>query len=435
MKSNNSNEFKNYRKEMIKSLNSNNKGNKIIKSEKGNNKNNIKKNKVKNKNEEITSYYSVINDENEDDANKRIKEIEKEIQKNKEKEMKKAQLKRDEELKKVKFFENQRNKELLNLEIKVLKKLYGDLFIRIPNTFKQNHLSFENFIYEFGNDIHELFEFDKNNPSYDNLLREVNILIIRKYPISPDLTKFNRRELKKYFYDLGINDDWALIERYKSEMDKIEEKERLAKIAKSMKDYYKSLDDQIEQKKNIEKLEEEKKIEEKRKKMKDIEKIKLKNQKKIEQLQNNEKIIERLNKEKFEQINENEKLKQYFLKNLEEENKKMDENNINLIKFKLDNAMAIQTKQMDKYNQQFPYQTKLALNSGYNVPDEQISSIVDQIMLKKKEENKYKLLNFEDMINTDNNEKEELPDIKNIYGIDLEMEKKVNKILAEHKNK
>ena len=435
MKSNNSNEFKNYRKEMIKSLNSNNKGNKIIKSEKGNNKNNIKKNKVKNKNEEITSYYSVINDENEDDANKRIKEIEKEIQKNKEEEMKKAQLKRDEELKKVKFFENQRNKELLNLEIKVLKKLYGDLFIRIPNTFKQNHLSFENFIYEFGNDIHELFEFDKNNPSYDNLLREVNILIIRKYPISPDLTKFNRRELKKYFYDLGINDDWALIERYKSEMDKIEEKERLAKIAKSMKDYYKSLDDQIEQKKNIEKLEEEKKIEEKRKKMKDIEKIKLKNQKKIEQLQNNEKIIERLNKEKFEQINENEKLKQYFLKNLEEENKKMDENNINLIKFKLDNAMAIQTKQMDKYNQQFPYQTKLALNSGYNVPDEQISSIVDQIILKKKEENKYKLLNFEDMINTDNNEKEELPDIKNIYGIDLEMEKKVNKILEEHKNK
>ena len=435
MKSNNNNEFKNYRKEMIKSLNSNNKGNKIIKSEKGNNKNNIKKNKVKNKNEEITSYYSVINDENEDDANKRIKEIEKEIQKNKEEEMKKAQLKRDEELKKVKFFENQRNKELLNLEIKVLKKLYGDLFIRIPNTFKQNHLSFENFIYEFGNDIHELFEFDKNNPSYDNLLREVNILIIRKYPISPDLTKFNRRELKKYFYDLGINDDWALIERYKSEMDKIEEKERLAKIAKSMKDYYKLLDDQIEQKKNIEKLEEEKKTEEKRKKMKDIEKIKLKNQKKIEQLQNNEKIIERLNKEKFEQINENEKLKQYYLKNLEEENKKMDENNINLIKFKLDNAMAIQTKQMDKYNQQFPYQTKLALNSGYNVPDEQISSIVDQIMLKKREENKYKLLNYEDMINTDNNEKEELPDIKNIYGIDLEMEKKVNKILAEHKNK
>ena len=435
MKSNNNNEFKNYRKEMIKSLNSNNKGNKIIKSEKGNNKNNIKKNKVKNKNEEITSYYSVINDENEDDANKRIKEIEKEIQKNKEEEMKKAQLKRDEELKKVKFFENKRNKELLNLEIKVLKKLYGDLFIRIPNTFKQNHLSFENFIYEFGNDIHELFEFDKNNPSYDNLLREVNILIIRKYPISPDLTKFNRRELKKYFYDLGINDDWALIERYKSEMDKIEEKERLAKIAKSMKDYYKLLDDQIEQKKNIEKLEEEKKTEEKRKKMKDIEKIKLKNQKKIEQLQNNEKIIERLNKEKFEQINENEKLKQYFLKNLEEENKKMDENNINLIKFKLDNAMAIQTKQMDKYNQQFPYQTKLALNSGYNVPDEQISSIVDQIMLKKREENKYKLLNYEDMINTDNNEKEELPDIKNIYGIDLEMEKKVNKILAEHKNK
>ena len=249
--------------------------------------------------------------------------------------------------------------------------------------------------------------------------------------------------MKKYFYDLGINDDWALVEKYKSEMDKIEEKERLEKIAKSMKDYYKMLDDQIEQKKIIEKIEEEKKNEKKEKKMKEMEKIKLMNQKKIEQLQKNEKIIERLNKEKFEQINENEKLKQYYLKNLEEENKKIDENNYNIIKFKLDNAMAIQAKQMDNYNNQFPYQPKVVLNSGYNISDDQISSMVDQIMLKKKEQKNYKFLKYEDMINeNDNNElnvnnikNEELPNIKNIEGIDLEIDKKVNKILAKQKYK
>ena len=56
-----------------------------------------------------------------------------------------------------------------------------------------------------------------------------------------------------------------------------------------------------------------------------------------------------LDKEKFEQINENEKLKQYYLKSLEEENKNLDETNTDLIKFKLDNAI----KQMDNYNQQF----------------------------------------------------------------------------------
>ena len=66
-----------------------------------------------------------------------------------------------------------------------------------------------------------------------------------------------------------------------------------------------------------------------------------------------------LDKEKFEQINENEKIKKYYLQNLEEENNNIDENNANLIKFKLDNAMAIQTKQMDNYNQKFLYQPKV----------------------------------------------------------------------------
>ena len=348
-------------------------------------------------------------------------------------------------MKKFQLIENSRNKELFKLEIKVLRKLYGDLFIRIPNTFKQNNLTFENFVYEFGQEIHELFEFDKQNPSYDNLIKDVNILVIQKYPITPDLTKFNRIELKKYFYDLGINDDWSLIQRYKAEMDKIEDKERLMKIAQSMKDYYKELDDQIEQKKNFEKIEEEKKNEEKRKKMKELEKIKMINQKKIEQLQKNEKLIEMLDKEKFEKINETEKLKQYYLKNLEEENKNMDETNVDLIKYKLDNAMAIQTRQMDDYNQKFAYQPKVLLNSGYNISDDQISSMVDQIMLKKREQNAFKFMDMDDL-NRDNNENNinedykdigELPigDAKNIRGINHDIEKKVNQILAKQKDK
>jgi hypothetical protein len=348
-------------------------------------------------------------------------------------------------MKKFQLIESSRNKELFKLEIKVLRKLYGDLFIRIPNTFKQNNLTFENFVYEFGQEIHELFEFDKQNPSYDNLIKDVNILVIQKYPITPDLTKFNRIELKKYFYDLGINDDWSLIQKYKAEMDKIEDKERLMKIAQSMKDYYKELDEQIEQKKNYEKIEEEKKNEEKRKKMKEIEKIKMINQKKIEQLQKNEKLIEMLDKEKFEKINETEKLKQYYLKNLEEENKNMDETNVDLIKYKLDNAMAIQTRQMDDYNQKFAYQPKVLLNSGYNISDDQISSMVDQIMLKKREQNAFKFMDMDDLNreNNDNNINEdikdigELPigDVKNIRGIDHAIEKKVNKILAKQKYK
>ena len=67
---------------------------------------------------------------------------------------------------------------------------------------------------------------------------------------------------------------------------------------------------------------------------------------------------------------------------MEEENKNINENNYNLIKFKLDNAMAIQTRQMDNYNTKFLYQPKLVLNTGYSISDDQISKMVDQIMLK-----------------------------------------------------
>ena len=168
------------------------------------------------------------------------------------------------------------------------------------------------------------------------------------------------------------------------------------------------------------------------------------NQKKIEQLKQNEKLLEMLDKEKFEQINENEKIKQNYIKFLEEENKKMDENNYNLIKFKLDNAMAIQTKQMDNYNQKYLYKPKIVLNSGHNVSDDQISSMVDQIMLKKKQENKYSFLDFENLEKEENNnnfdeindnKKDKINDYKNINGIDLEIENKVNKLMEKYKNK
>ena len=415
---------------------------KKIKSNNKNKKNKLNKNEVKTKNinkindkDNPNNYFAIINKTKEEDSDKKIKEIEKEIKS-----------KREQQMEEIEIFENPKNKELLKLEIKVLRKIYGDLFIRIPNTFKQNNLTFENFVYEFGEEIHELFEFDKHNPSYDNLLKEVNILIIKKYPITPDLTKFNRKELKKYFYELGINDDWALIERYKSEMDKIEEKERLVKIANSMKEYYKTLNDQIEQKKNMEKNEEEKKDEEKNKKRKELEKIRIMNEKKIRQLKENEKLMEMMDKEKIKNINENEKIKQNYLNFLEEENKNLNENNYNLIKFKLDNAMAIQTKQMDNYNQKYNYQPKLLLNNGYNLSDDQITSLVNRIMLKKKEENRYNFINIEneennvglnekeiEKIMNDNKNIESNMDIKNIDGINIEIENKVNKILQKYK--
>ena len=374
-------------------------------------------NKITNTTESNNEYLKLINDEKALEENdKRIKEIELEIKK-----------KREEKQKRMELIQNSRNKELLKLEIKLLRKLYGDLFISLPNTFKQNDLSFENFVYEFGEKIHSLFNLEQNNKnnSYDNLLKEVNILILKKYPISPDLTKFNKKELKKYFYELGINDEWSLLQKYQQEMDKIEEKNRLIKIAQSMKDYYNDLDKQIENKKII--IEKEKEKKEKKNKI-DLQKMKIINKQKIEKLKKNEKMMELIDKNIIEQINENDKLKKYYLQNLENENDNINENNYHLIKFKLDNAINIQTKQMQNYNQKFfDYSKNNIINTGYSIPDEQISSMVDQIINKKKEK-----INIENILE---NEKDNIKyDNKinyKIEGIDYEIEKKVNKILAE----
>ena len=341
-------------------------------------------------------------------------------------------LKKEEERhKRFELIQNSRNKELLKLEIKLLRKLYIDLFISLPNTFKENNLSFENFVFQFGQKIHEICELDQNyeNNSYDNLLKEVNLLILRKYPLYPDLTKFNKRELKKYFYDLGMNEDWTLIQRYQQEMDKLEERQRLKKIAQSMKDYYNDLNKQIETKKIIKENEEKKKKKDKNKI--DLNKMRLINKQKIKKLKENEKMIKMLDEEKIKQINENDKMKQYYLDNLEEENYNLNEDNYNLIKYKLDNAINIQTKQMQNYNQKFFDLSKInSINTGYSIPDEQLSFMVDQIMNKK---NQGSLI---DNIIKDKKNNDEIK-IQNdkIEGSDYDIEKKVNKILSEQRLK
>ena len=342
--------------------------------------------------------------------------------------------KREARQKKLELIQNSRNKELLKLEIKLLRKLYGDLFLSLPNTFKQNNLSFENFVFEFGQKIHSLFALDQSNKnnSYDNLLKEVNLLILKKYPISPDLTKFNKTQLKKYFYDLGINDEWSLVQKYQQEMDKIEEKQRLMKIAQSMKDYYNELSQQIENKKIL--IEKEK--EKEKKNTLDIDKMRMINRIKIENLKKNEKMMEKMDKRIIEQINQNEKMKQYLIQNLEKENNNLNENNYHLIKYKLDNAINIQTKQMQNYNQKFfDYQPKNnIINTGYSIPDEQISSMVDQIMNKKKQGINMED-NMEDNIENDKINEEINTQNEKIEGINYEIEKKVNKILSEQRLK
>ena len=87
--------------------------------------------------------------------------------------------------------------------------------------------------------------------------------------------------------------------------------------------------------------------------------MKLINKKKIEKLKENEQMMKMMDQKKIEQIKENEKLKQYYLQNLEQENENLNENNFHIIKFKLDNAINNQTKQMQNYNEKIDDNLKI----------------------------------------------------------------------------
>ena len=342
------------------------------------------------------------------------------------------------------FTENQQ-KTLKNLEKKLFQKLYYDLFTSFQETFKTHNLTFENFIYEFQSEIHSLFNF-KSNESYLKLLEKVSEIVLKKFPLIPDLKNFSPLQKKKYYYDLKLNDDWAILNKYQNEMFKEEESKKLKEIANKMKQYYNDLKEQeINKKKFEEEMKNKKKKIKKEIENEENEKIlkeKFKNNIKIKQLIANEKMMKNLNKKNIKKIIENEKLKDEFLNEIINDNNNLNKDNIDLVKNKIENAFNIQNKQLMNFDIKFDYNynNNKNLSSNLNLNSDEISKIVDQIIKEKKNQNFNQILHNEifdndDDINNNNNLILNLNDNNNILndenGIDLEMEKKVNEIMKK----
>ena len=360
-----------------------------------------------------------------------------------------------------KFTEKQQM-TLNNLEKKLLQKLYFDLFTTLPETFKTNNLTFENFIFEFQSEIHSLYNFNSpSNQSYYTLLNNVSQIILKKYPLSPDLKNFSPLQLKKYYYDLKLNDDWTILNKYQNEIYKEEENKKLKEIANNMKQYYNDLKQQeIDKKKFEEEMKNKKKRIKKEIQNEENEKIlkeKFKNDIKIKQLLANEKMMKLLNKKNIKKIIENEKLKDEFLNEIINDNNNLNKDNIDLVKIKLENAINIQNKQLMNFNLKFDYNNNFYnknnlrnLSSNLDLNSDEISRIVDQIIKEKKNKNINHILNShlddqdknydndEEFNNNNNNNNIYLnqlnPDknnINDVNGIDLEIEKRVNEIMKE----
>ena len=358
---------------------------------------------------------------------------------------------------KNKFTEKQQI-TLNKLEKKLLQKLYFDLFTTLPETFKTNNLTFENFIFEFQSEIHSLYNFNSNE-SYYSLLNNVSEIILKKYPLKPDLKNLSPLQLKKYYYDLKLNDDWTVLNKYQHEMFKEEENQKLKEIANNMKQYYNDLKQQEIDKKKFEeeiknkkkKIKQEIQNEEKQKILKE----KFKNDIKIKQLLANEKMMKMLNKKNIKKIVENEKLKDEFLNEIINDNKNLNKDNVDLVKIKLENAINIQNKQLMNFNLKFDYNNNFYnknnlrnLSSNLDLDSDEISRIVDQIIKEKKNKNINHILNLNlnddddknyenDDFNNNNNNiflSDLNPDknnINDVNGIDLEIEKRVNEIMKE----
>jgi hypothetical protein len=350
----------------------------------------------------------------------------------------------------------EKEKEIIrSLEKKLFQKIYFDLFSSIPNTFQENNLTFENFIYIFSSSILKICNFKSENQSYPIVLKKVSDIVIKRYSITPDLRNMNPLQIKKYLYDKNLNDDWTIVENYQIELSKEEEKKRLREIAENMNQYYNDLKQQ-----EIEKLNIAKELEKKRKKLKEelnreeeekIHREKVKNDLMIKQLLANEKLMTTMNKQKIKNIAINEKAKKEYLNEIIKENEKLNKDNKDIVKYKIDNIMKIQNKQFQNINKTDNTNLGNINEKEFEFSSDEISKIVDRMMeesqLKKNNDliyNRLKDLNSEiqsekldEIIQKEefelNKKKDnEYINISEIKGIEKEISQRVDEILSKN---
>ena len=243
-----------------------------------------------------------------------------------------------------------RAKDLENLNRNLMKKLYADLYVNNIDLYQEKNLTFENFLYHFYRDFESLLDFD--NPDYKLLLNRMDLIVKSKFDRENRLNSGkNKLEILKELNYLSKGDEWALIDKYKQAL--YEEEEAKLKKEKEInhKKYLNDLDNQINERKNyvdpIEKKKAEIYLFKEREEKKKLEQKKIENQEKLIALRKN--IIN------YKCI-----LPEYLNK-LEKDNFDINENNKDLICYKIDYLIGINNeKSMDNIN--LPVYTEQIIN-------------------------------------------------------------------------
>ena len=218
-----------------------------------------------------------------------------------------------------------RARDLDNLNRNLMKKVYTDLFTKNVALYQEKNLTFENFLFNFYQDFESLIDFE--NPNYKLLLERMDLIVKSKFDRENRLSSGkNRNEIMKELNFLAQEDEWALIERYqKAKFDEEEENKKKIKKEKH-KQYLNDLDEDIIKKKNyvnpIEKKKEEIYLYDQKEKAKKLEEIKIRNQEKILEIKKNIINYKCISIENLNQI--------------EKDNLDINEDNKNLICYKID---------------------------------------------------------------------------------------------------
>ena len=218
-----------------------------------------------------------------------------------------------------------RSRELDNLNRNLMKKVYADLYTKNVGLYQEKNLTFENFLFHFYTDFESLIDFE--NPNYKLLLDRMDLIVKSKFDRENRLNSGkNRNEIIKELNYLSQEDEWALIDRYqKAKFDEEEEnKKRMKK--ENHKKYLKDLDDDIIRKKNyidpIQKKKNDIYLYDEKEKEKQLEEIKIQNQEKLLEIKKN--IVN------YKSITID------LLNKLEKDNFDINEDNKNLICYKID---------------------------------------------------------------------------------------------------
>ena len=223
-----------------------------------------------------------------------------------------------------------RAKELDNLNKNLMKKVYADLYIRNIQLYQEKDLTFENFVFHFYSDFENQLDFE--NPDYNLLLERMDLIIKSYFNRENKLTSDkNKLQLTHELNLLSQEDEWALIDRYQKALY-LEQEERNKKLNEEKKlKYFNELDDQINYKKNyvdpILKKKDEVYLFDEKEKLKNLETIKVQNQEKLISLRKKNVNPKCINIK--------------FLNYLEKENFKINENNKDLITYKINKLIEV----------------------------------------------------------------------------------------------